>query len=427
MAEEINMKRTLIIFGIVLLIVLLGIGVVWFGTQAPSTTGTGTDVSPRSFLPFGSLSDFFTNTTTTPTPSATGTSPTTEDVTVSVRDTLKTQPARALVDVPVASATFVETTNGTTTEEHLRYVERNTGHVSDVALDSGITTRVSNTTVPRIEEALWGDNGTLLALRYLDADGETIETFLGRIDAENAGLPGSFLPKNIRTIALHPTEPKVFYLLDTGTGVVGRLYDAEKNTTVALFSSPLSEWAASWNAGSFIFLSTKPSTQSAGIAFVLNPQTGAATRVLTGTQTLLGLPGPSGSVLFGFRESSTPRIGLFDPNTRETTTLSGNTLPEKCTWLDTTEVACALPEDTTGNIPDAWYEGSQSFNDGMWVIDTKKNLTDFLFDARDTGEEFDATHLVANSDGTLVAFVNKKDSRLWIAQTGMGGEQEENF
>jgi len=411
------MKRIFIIFGIVLFLIILGVGAVWFSAQAPDTSGTDEGPITRTFSPFGFISDIFTDTTTTLTPGTDVASTAEEITTRSVYDILSVQRAYKVTDVPVASAVFVSIDTGTTTEEHLRYVERETGHIKDLVLDTNTTVRVSNTTIPRIQEALWGNGGSLVALRYLGDDKETIETYLGVVGEEIGDtFSGAFLPKNIDTITLNPAAPEVFYLLDTNPGVVGRLYSAETGTTEAFFASPISEWLASWG-GSTIFLSTKPSNGVLGFGYSVNPQTGVVAQILSNIPALTGLPNSTGDVLVGSVSNNTTNISLYGQVSGVAEDLSaGNTLPEKCVWLDDARALCAIPNTPKQGLPDSWYQGIVSFNDSFWIISTDANLTDYLFDHTVTKEEVDAISLVANSNASLVAFVNKKDSHLWIAQ-----------
>lgn len=411
------MKRTLTIFGIVLFLIILGVGAVWFSAQTPSTPNTDDGVVTRTFSPFGFISDIFTGETNTPTPN-TDTSSTTEEIsTRSVYDILNVQRAYRVTDVPVAGATFVSVDTGTTTEEHLRYVERETGHIRDLVLNSNNTERVSNTTIPRIQEALWGNRGSLVVLRYLDDDKETIETYVASIGEDGSDtLSGSFLSKNIDTIALNPTSPQVFYLLGTNPGVSGRVYNAETGETGAVFSSPISEWLAVWS-GSSIFLSTKPANGVFGFGYSVSPTTGATAQILSNIPALTGLPNSNGDVLVGSVSNNTTNISLYGQVSGVVEDLSaGNTLPEKCVWLSDNQALCAIPDKSEQGLPDSWYQGLVSFSDSFWVIGTDVNLTDYLFDSGVTREDVDAINLVTNSDATLFAFVNKKDSRLWIAR-----------
>lgn len=414
------MKKTLIIVSIILLVGAVGIGAFWYLLETPredAETGEPA-VGPRTFAPFDFITDIFEEEVATTAPTGDGGAPISE--TRSVYALLQARPGFTVTDAFVTSATFVPHALGTTTpDERLRYIERETGHVYDLSLASGATERISNTTIPRVQEALWGNGGEFLAVRYLDADGETVQTFAGTLTPDDEGgqgsLEGAFLPQNIHTIALHPSESRVFYLLETSAGVVGRIFDAATGQTASLFSSPLTEWTASWKSPSTIFLHTKPSFGALGFGYLLNPASGVSTRVLGNTLALTGLPGPSGDILVGSMQSDILALSFYDTSSGARTALALSTLPEKCSWLDTSRVLCAIPHVTHPRVPDAWYEGSVFFDDSVWIVDVTTNITDYLFDSTVLGTSFDATHLSVSGDEAILAFINKKDARLWVA------------
>ncbi len=414
-------KSFIIVIIIVLFITALGIGVILLSPSKTPTVDDSITVPTKTFSPFSFITDIFSddNGSSTDTESS-DVATTTEDggTSRSVYDILTLSPVLKVAEGPVAGATFVSLKNGTTTEEHLRYVERETGHMYDLVLDTNAKVRLSNTTIPRVQEALWGANGGLVVLRYLSDDKETIETYAATIATTSdtsTTLSGTFLPQNIDTITVSPFSPQVFYLLATKPGVAGRLYNAATGETRAVFSSPVSEWLAAWGTPTSVVLSTKPSYLSLGFAYVLNLGTGGTSRLLENTLALTTLPNSAGDILVGSLQSNTMTISRYDAGAKTLNRLAGGTLPEKCVWADAVSAVCALPETTSGSFPDVWYEGSVSFTDSVWKIDTQKNLTDFLFDASVTNEPFDAIYLSLNNTATLLSFINKKDGSLWIA------------
>lgn len=418
------MKRTLIIVGVALLILILGIGAIWFASSTPGTPLDGTtNVPTRTFSPFGFITDIFSD-TQEPTQLPGDTTPPEEPASRSVYDILSVQRAYQVLDVPVAGALFVSVVVGTTTEERLRYVERETGHIKDLVLDTGVTKRISNTTIPRIQEVLWGNNGMLVALRYLGDDKETIETYVATLgaDEEFGSLSGIFLPQHISTITLHPSLPQTFYLLPTNPGVAGRIYNASTGITSSVFSSPISEWLASWNAGSYVFLSTKPANNTPGFGYTLNPTTGATAKVISNKGALTGLPNSAGDILVGSVQRDTMLLSVYEQTGGISEHITGGTLSEKCVWMDTERVLCGIPNTGATNLPDAWYAGSVFFSDSFWVIDTETGLSDYLFGTAEIPTAVDATHLSTTNTASLFSFINKRDSRLWVARVSESEE-----
>lgn len=412
-----NMKKTLLIVGIVLILLGGGIAFLWFSSETPESVfgdlpQAETETS-RTFSPFGKLVELFTGNDSNNQETATTSTPTTTSR--SVYDMLSMSGAYEVTEEPVAHAEFFYM--GTTTGSVLRYIERETGHVYELNLSSGTLSRLTNTTVPRIQEAFFGNNGSLVALRYLREDNETIETFVGAISTTTSGvsgeLDGEFLSQNIQTIALHPQAPGAFYTLKAGGGAVGRLYDPITHQTAALFSSPLSEWKAYWSGPETVLLHTKPSSSAQGFAYLLDPATGGSDRFLTNISGLTTLPNTTGSKILVGSSQTEPKLSLYTTADGSTSSVIGSTFPEKCAWADAVSVVCAIPESASSI--DSWYDGSASFSDSIWRIDTTTDLTDFLFDEDRLGVQFDATHLSVSSDGTVLSFINKKDSHLWVA------------
>ncbi len=412
------MKKTLIILAILVVFILVFAGAWWFlmrGDEGsvPDTADTG----ERTFNPFGMFSD------------DTGTTPDTGDTdTPGFSDTPSVR-ASALIkisDTPTAGVTAIQRLVGTSTEYAIRYVERETGHIYDYSLASGQATRVSNTTIPRVSEALFGNFGNTVVFRRIqEEDGETVESFLGRIaelstsSPSESRLSGTFLPANTLTVAVHPSQHQVFYTVKSPTGSNG--FVVSDSGTRSVFSHPFYQWQSSWNAGSTIFLTTAPSGTVGGNTFSLNPSSGALGRVSSTTPGLTVLPNPDGTLLLlGRMGQNGAGVVAYTTATRQTTPLSIATLPEKCVWENTTVVYCALPSNATQKLPDDWYQGSVSFIDTLWKIDTTNGTATYLLNPSDVVTEgLDMTHLSVSQDGTHLAFINKKDGSLWLVNLSL--------
>jgi hypothetical protein len=408
------MKKPLLILIIVIIFIAVFFGAWWFlmrdsGTPTTDTTGQTT----KTFNPFGIFGG--NDTPSSPTPQEEGTFPDSS----SGNGTLQ-QAIVEISDKPVAGVTTLVLHIGTSTEELVRYVQRETGHIYDYKIATGVTTRISNTTIPRVREALFGNNAATVAFRRIQDDGETIETFLGNIapmvasTSNESRLSGVFLPQNILAVAMHPTQDQVFYEMRSDSGGAG--YVVSPSGTKTIFAHPFYQWQASWNTGSYILLSTAPSRSVGGIAFSLDPVSGALTRMGTTTVALTTLPNIHGdTILYGSVGQSGPRIFTYNPKTKQSTALSIATLPEKCVWANATLLYCAIPNNSTQNLPDDWYQGVVSFTDTLWQIDTATGLTTYIIDPGTILKNgADMTHLALSDDGADLTFINKKDGTLWL-------------
>ncbi len=228
-------KRNFILLIIVLVVAALGFfGFLYLKQPTPPTTGTtsGTNFFSQ-FNPFGNSSSNKPPATTPPPVDVSGYVP---------PETTPTAPTKLtkVSSVPVAGFTIfskerlkeipIETTPSTTANPPtaktktvkpqtefvpaLRYVDRATGYIYQTFADTLSEQKFSETIIPTIYDAYFGNNGQSVLMRYLKPDGETIETFLGTlpkeppVTAENtdttvgqAEIKGSFLPDDIKDIS----------------------------------------------------------------------------------------------------------------------------------------------------------------------------------------------------------------------------------
>ncbi len=408
------MRRTLTILTIIIGIIAVIATVWWFVAHRTSEIPLDVTTTPdRTFNPFGLFSGDDTTTTT-----GTGTdTPLFPDVPMTVE-----RPSLfKITEGPVAGVTTYATTNGTTTEHFVRYVERNSGNIYDYSLSTGREVRVSNTTIPRVHEALFGNSGATVVYRRLQDDGETVETYLGSISSATTTetrLSGSFLPENILTIALHPDDNRVFYTLRSGeNGAIG--YVVSGSATTNVFSHPFYQWQAHWS-GNTVLLSTAPSYGVGGSAFTLNTNTGALARFATGPGlTVL----PSGSVnthLVGTANNNRLNLSTYSATTNAFTNLSMSALPEKCVWASGTTLYCAVPSNPATDMPDIWYQGAIALADTLWKIDTTSGITEYIVDPNRTiSIGVDMIDLALSQDSNNLVFINKRDRSLWVADLAL--------
>ncbi len=425
----------------IILITALSIGIiialgVWFVVKtSPEPTPVG-DTSPRSFVSFFAQQFGFGD-DDTPTDTSTTTTP---DTAVSSGPSFRAILARErmiLISPELISGlTFTATTTtqifatassstsvATSTQHSVRFVERKNAHISDLSLETGKTTRITNTTIPRIQEALWGHNGASVALRYLSDDNETIETYVASLPEAGATttteLSGIFLQQNIASLSMSPTKNELFYLTTADTGATGRITTLRGASPQVIFFSPLREWLSTWNDSNTVVLFSKPSNGVSSIAYTVGTSgDNETTQILTGKRGLTLLPNPSSTkLLYSEEQGSTHRFFSYTVATKESTEFFLAGLPEKCVWVDTERAICAIPSDLPSGMPDIWYQGLVSFNDSFWLLNTTSGGVEFLFSPEQTpvGEQVDAINLVLSSDRTTLAFIDKQDLRGWIA------------
>jgi len=305
-------------------------------------------------------------------------------------------------------------------EQVVRYVERETGHVFDARATSSGVARITNTTLPRIREALWTPDGEYVALRYLDDSLESIQTFLAHInpphDEEEGELVGSFFPSDIKTITLSNTASSFFYTHKTGNRFEGVEIDPKTNGTEVIFESAFGEWEASHTEKNLVLL-TKPSATIPGFLYFKKGK-GALTQILGDAPGLTALVSPPSEYVLWSESGGTGfKLKATTIASGEQTDISPKTLPEKCVWsnIDTSLVYCLVPKNLPkGAYPDAWYQGVVSFSDDIWEINVKTGNSTRILDIGEVSRDaIDGILPHLSPEEAFLVFINKKDSSLW--------------
>ena len=283
--------------------------------------------------------------------------------------------------------------------------------------------RLTNTTIPRVYEALFNEGGDIALLRYLDSDEKTIQTFVARIPETEPGqegtLRGEFLPRDIRDLSLSPVKNEVFYMLKTDDGVAGFVAPLKSPAQrIQIFSFPISEWIAQWTDGKTIILTSKASAFVPGYAYAIpsDGKTGMK-KTLGGFPGLTTLFNANGSRAL-FSSSVQGGMALWTSDLKKNSSRSTifGTLPEKCVWgKDGITIFCGIPASLNpASYPDDWYKGLVSFTDTVWKIDTETGASFALLDPGDLGSDFDIIKPFLSADERYLFFTNKKDMTLWM-------------
>jgi len=315
-----------------------------------------------------------------------------------------------LKSAPVANASSSAAT-ATTSDTEVRYVERQSGNLFSFDLGAKTLARLSNRTLPGIEEASWAPDGSMALLRFLsdDANGGHIDTFA----LPESGEGGFLLEQNLSQAFVAGSSTLVT-LLPSSSGSIATAAKLDGTSAKTVFSSPVSSLRL-FPAGKGYFAYTKASSQTNGYGFVVGAD-GSFDRALGPLRGLTALPSPSGkAVAYSYLSGSAVTAGLFDTTTRAATSLPVAILPEKCVWAaDEASLYCAVPRAMNGTWPDAWYEGTSQFSDRIWKIDLAARTAILVVDpAQVAGTDIDAVSLAIDPQSDLLVFVNRRDGSLW--------------
>lgn len=175
---NINMKKKKVILIILIIVAVLALTFFILATrQAPGEENSG--LSIRDFFPFGRTSE---------TPTLRPVTPTQEEVgenEFSPTEQIFNSPLSKISQNPIAGFN-VFSQNG---EIFVRFIDRATGHIWETGSYSANLIRISNTTLPKIQEAVWAGTDTAI-LRFLKEDRETIESVALQILSPESEIGG---------------------------------------------------------------------------------------------------------------------------------------------------------------------------------------------------------------------------------------------
>ncbi|MBP6856733.1 MAG: hypothetical protein KBC42_03300 [Candidatus Pacebacteria bacterium] len=304
--------------------------------------------------------------------------------------------------------------------DSVRYQDKATGHVYQTYLDIVSAEKISNTTIPKVHRSFFVSKSEGLLDQYLTGSQNSIETYHGTLTKDTEGnytsLTGIFLPKNILDIAIAPDTTKIFYLSSLENGVVGTISSPKGESKIQVFSSKFSEWLSQYANSKLVTVTTKPSARSLGYMYGIDTSIKSFDKILGGITGLTTLTSPDGKqVLYSATNTGGFSLNIYNIATKKALTLGLTTLPEKCVWAgDSRSVYCAVPQTiSTGEYPDAWYQGIVSFNDSFWKLDTETNIFELVYDSATEGKNFDGINLQLSNTAKYLLFMNKVDNQLW--------------
>lgn len=322
---------------------------------------------------------------------------------------------------PVAGVAFFESGKGTEAQVFARYIERGLGHIYETDSADYIEDRVVNETRSRLSEALWGRGGQSIVIRSFDEEHEAIKTHVlnlitdasGAIETEEVSLP-DYVP--FMAVAQDGGD-KLFYLENSKESAIGTISNTKSTSYSSIFKSSFTEWIPEFPNQKLITLTTRPSSDTPGYAFFLNPTTKAVTKILSDIKGLTTLTSRDGKyVLYGETSNKMMHLSLYDTTKKTSVSLPIQTLPEKCVWGGTTTLYCAVPTNPkSSNYPDSWYQGIVSFNDSLFKINVADGGSTMVLNPASFGvKNLDMINLTLSSKEDLILFMNKGTGTPWI-------------
>ncbi len=291
-------------------------------------------------------------------------------------------------------------------ENSILFVDRATGHVFEQDLETNISERINQATVPKVYNSIFVGGGDAVVRQSIHEDGDILTIFsLSEDGSSNTSLP--FLT----SIEAGGGSSFAFIEKTPVSGSLG-IFDVGKETRTILFESVLKNWLLQWE-GSSILITQNPSFFLLTSAMLIDSSTGSREVILTQKKGLVTNLSPDAKeILFSVIENNIPVLYIKNIESGEETSLNVSGFADKCAWGESS-IMCALPNYLPeGTYPDAWYTGEVSLSDSFWRIDTENLLiTKIISPESELGVSMDAVNLKI-SDGVLF-FKNKTDQTLW--------------
>jgi hypothetical protein len=329
-------------------------------------------------------------------------------------------------DGPVTGASFVQTSNPTTTLA--RFVMQQNGHVVDLPLDvpGAIVRSVSNTTIPGTQRMLWGAGGTSGIMQYLDHS--TIKTlyitFPPAVTNNSNAAPSShiqFLPDNIQDIALSPDLHHIAYLLRARSGgSLGYTANIDGSSATSLFTIPLTQLLISWPATTTVLLQTKSMAGTAGVVFGVSTKNGAILPLIYGQGVTATANNNFSAVVYQSRivdqGSGSVTTYLHNMASGADSVLSLNPYPEKCVWNTQSTMFCASPlQYTSADFLDSWHMGTAKAADSIFFYKTNSGISSVVAipGSSDGGVAADIAEVAVSPDNKYLLYTTRGDRSLW--------------
>ncbi len=312
------------------------------------------------------------------------------------------------------------TTTATSTQQtapadvEVRYIERESGNVFSFLVHDRLQTRISNRTLPGVQEASWTSDGKRAFAQFLtraSGGAEHVDTYSLSANGDDDGY---FMEQGLEQVIVNGTST-VFSLLPSSTGSTGTLSAPDGTGSRTVFTSALTQMRAAFS-GADLVMTTKASATADGYAFLVNRTSGSFSRLLGPFKGLTSLADPTGrSVLFSYMDKGKLYTQVLNIAAHTVTPLPLATLSEKCAWsADGRAVYCAVPTSLGKNLPDDWYQGVSAFTDRIWRIDLDTRLATLLVDPSQVAEvTIDAVSLTLDSQSDVLIFTNRRDGSLW--------------
>lgn len=259
-------------------------------------------------------------------------------------------------------------------QEFAYFWDRKTGNIYENLSSTSDRVRISNYTLPRMEEVNFIDGVSVLA-RGVAVNNESVNSYFMSLYKETAtstlfSSKITFTNFNSKQISVLPEIKKVFAFI--GNSGRGTISNPDGTAQATVISTSLTEFIPQYVNKNTVALTTRPSAYFPGYLFFLNTNGSGNNEYILGDKYAFGtLVSPNGQkVLFSEIIENELQTSIYDVKSKTTVQLSQATLPEKCAWgSDSALVYCGIPQQLPqAPYPDTWYQNQTEFADNIWTI-----------------------------------------------------------
>lgn len=290
--------------------------------------------------------------------------------------------------------------------DKISFFEKNGGNLWTANFDGTNREKISNITVIGMFEAIWSPKKDRVAIFYVDK-----EIKKGFLLTDGASV--AVLPQNIYSFSWSQTGNSLAYTLIEGNKISLITADSSAEKPKTIFNTLPKDGQIKWITNDLISINTAPSGLAQGFNFLYSREKGTLSKIMDsfGISTLWSPDGKKALVSSTDSNGKLNNLKINGVLGEELFASEIKTIPEKCVWLNSDKIYCAVPRIIPPKSvwPDDYLLGSLHTIDSIVVIDIKNEEIREIFDEG----LFDMSDLLVTQNEDYIFFVNRTDGTLW--------------
>lgn len=322
-----------------------------------------------------------------------------------VSSELDDQSLRQLTTRPVAGFTSVISSS----TRIARFVERGTGHIYEINLDTREESRLGGITIPATIQAVFSPDNSTVAI--ITQTGYTQEVLVGPVESPATQADFTLLPTGAEQINFKSNQI-LNYALAHSVGLDIYEFSLASGESVRIESLPFRDVKLFWDLDTITFASRFARQLQGGLYMV----------------TASGIQ-PKGSVAYGLLAEVVPSAvitsKIIDGRYQSEITFADmdpisfsiTYIPEKCSakYASHATLWCFSSLNNSPEFVESWYQGTTISTDNLWLINSAENEALLVSNlAEESGRVIDAIHPQVVASGLQILFINRIDNTLWL-------------